>query len=387
MSIGNGVFSYMPPKRFRKMEAELATLSAFFARENDIVIVPQSIPDSWINKMKSLGFSMPVFLTKNEIPTNNIGYLRPWGWSPATHFYFKNIKQFTSSNFKHTVNSEWKESFRDLYSRKTSANILKKIIENANNPIFPSNEELPKICQSIDEVKAFVDCAQRVLLKAPWSSSGRGLYLLNPNEFNDINAQWVSGVLKSQKYVMAEYYKEKVCDLSFQFEVLEDFSIVFLGITFFMTDEKGNYKASYLDTESVLENNKELRVFLDSGILKIVRDKLYTVIQDSDISSEYFGSFGVDCMIYKEDGKFRFQPCIEINLRYNMGLLALKIRDKIHPDSRGIVVTEYVKHPEAFIAEMELKNPCLFKEELLYKGFVLLTIPSESNSFLTYILV
>lgn len=387
MSIANGVFSYMPPKRFRQMEADLATISAFFAGQDDIVIVPNTIPESWLKMMEKLGFIMPVFLKKEDIPKNSVAHIRPWGWSPATHFYFKEIKAFTSISFKETVNSQWKDSYRELYSRKTSAKLLRAIIEKEDNPLFPSIGEIPQVCKSIEEIELVVYKTNRVLLKAPWSSSGRGLYLLNPNEINEINKQWISGVLKSQKYVMAEVYKDKVCDLSFQFYVSEDQSIKSVGTTSFIADLKGNYKGNYLHTESIWDDNKELEEFLNNGLLKDVECVLKTALYKSEIPLNYYGYLGVDCMVYREKGILKFQPCVEINLRYNMGLLALKLSEKIHPKARGVLLTEYVSNVKHFVRDMQEKSPCVFLDNLLYKGFVVLSLPSKDNSFITYFII
>ena len=41
------------------------------------------------------------------------------------------------------------------------------------------------------------------------------------------------------------------------------------------------------------------------------------------ILPDYRGYLGIDMMIYSDSaGKYRVQPCLEINLRYNMGLVA-----------------------------------------------------------------
>jgi len=387
LAVANGVFSYMPPKRFREMEAALATLPSFFARESDIVITPGKVDKTWVDNMKACGFTMPQFLTKNEINNLEIDFLRPWGWSPAQHFYFKGIKQNCSKAFNSTVNSEWNDSSRDLYSRITSRDVLSSIISSNPLEIFPKIEELPRVCNSIDEVKQCVDSSERILLKSPWSSSGRGLYLLEPNILGEVNCQWVSGVLKNQKYVMAELWKTKVCDFSFQYFIDEQSDIESVGVTSFRTDKQGNYIGSNFSFHSVYENNARLKAFLTEDVISNLDSIIKSAINQSRIPTEYYGYLGVDCMVYEDDGQYKIQPCVEINLRYNMGVLSLKIKEQLHDNVKGFVSTDYVDNSPAFISEMQEKYPVEIVDNVLDKGFVPISIPNGTRSFITYILV
>lgn len=387
MAVANGVFSYMPPKRFRKMEQDLACIPSFFAKQNDIVIVPYDIPSDWVEKMNSLGLKMPRFLKYEDIPKEEISFLRPWGWSPAAHFYFKNLYENTSSEFKETVNSKWSDSFKDLYSRLTARNVLESIIKDSNSSLYPNIDELPVKCTSLEEVQSCVDSMDRVLLKAPWSSSGRGLYLLDPNVITEVNKQWISGVLKNQKYVMAEVWKEKVCDLSFQYSVDSNGDISFLGTTSFETDSKGNYKGNYINTESVLENNSKLSDFLHDDFLEEVNNNIIIALRKSLIPNKYSFVFGVDCMVYFENGIYKIQPCVEINLRYNMGYLSMKVKERIHPEAKGIVRTDYVSDVDSFLKEHEERFPIVMSDSLLKEGFIPLSYTKSSQAFITYLIL
>jgi hypothetical protein len=387
MAIGNAVFSYMPPKRFRKMEDDLSCIPAFFANENDIVIVSKNVDEIWIEKMKSYGLKLPLFKKYEDIPLNQISFLRPWGWSPASHFYFRDLYKHTSEEFKQTCNSIWIDTFRDLYSRKMSRSVLQTVLESNTSPLFPTLEELPIICTSIEDVRQCVDSIGRVLLKAPWSSSGRGLYLLSPKEITEVNKQWIYGVLKNQKYVMAEIWKEKVCDFSFQYFISNTGDISFIGVTSFETDSRGNYQGSYIHFDSVLKNNPRLENFLNPVLLDIINNSLLDAISKSKISNDYYGYFGVDCMVYEDNYSYKIQPCVEINLRYNMGLLSLKLRDKFHSQARGIVYTEYVSNIHLFIKEKSIDNPVIIRDKLIYKGFIILSSSQEESGFITYVLL
>lgn len=387
MAVANGVFSYMPPKRFREMEQSLETLPSFFAQDKDIVIVSNPINEEWINKMQECGFRIPIFATMESIQNTDIGFLRPWGWSPAQHHFFKNLKKKCSKTFINTVNSEWSESYQELYSRITAREILKYLLQDNPLEIFPKIEEIPTVCESIEEVKKLVANSERILLKSPWSSSGRGLYLLEEKLVTKVNEQWISGVLNNQKYVMAEIWKNKICDFSFQYYLDEKSEVHSVGITSFLTDTKGNYIGTNLCFSSIYDNNNYLKNFLNIDIINQLDNKIKSAIKLSKISTSYYGFFGVDCMVYEENGNYKIQPCVEINLRYNMGLLSLKIKEQLHNNCFGHVSTIYVRDISKFLKEMSSRFPAIIMNNKLQKGFLPITNPSKNSSFITFILL
>ena len=42
-------------------------------------------------------------------------------------------------------------------------------------------------------------------------------------------------------------------------------------------------------------------------------------------SGRYCGYVGVDMFVYESDGGFRLAPCVEMNVRMTMGLLARRV--------------------------------------------------------------
>ncbi|MDE6174295.1 MAG: hypothetical protein K2F88_01880, partial [Duncaniella sp.] len=47
------------------------------------------------------------------------------------------------------------------------------------------------------------------------------------------------------------------------------------------------------------------------------------------IGNSYRGWLGVDMMVYREDDAMKLMPCIELNLRMTMGVVALKMQEKL----------------------------------------------------------
>ncbi|MEI3118653.1 MAG: hypothetical protein V8T12_07605 [Parabacteroides johnsonii] len=62
----------------------------------------------------------------------------------------------------------------------------------------------------------------------------------------------------------------------------------------------------------------------------------------------YTGYLGVDMLVYrrKTNGEFAIHPCIEVNMRYTMGMVALRISQKyLAPNARGDMRITYTNKP------------------------------------------
>jgi len=72
---------------------------------------------------------------------------------------------------------------------------------------------------------------------------------------------------------------------------------------------------------------------------------------------------GVDMMICRTGKGFRLHPCVEINMRMNMGLVARRFFDRfVHADSEGIYRIGYFKREgEALKFHGEQQKPFLSK--------------------------
>ncbi|MGM0532401.1 MAG: hypothetical protein ACQER7_13730, partial [Bacteroidota bacterium] len=77
------------------------------------------------------------------------------------------------------------------------------------------------------------------------------------------------------------------------------------------------------------------------------------------------------------------QPCLEINLRHNMGLANIRLKRHIHPQAKGIWKAEAFRNIEwkHFCREKKQKHPPRFSEGKLRKGFLPLTNPEGNKQF------
>jgi hypothetical protein len=195
------------------------------------------------------------------------------------------------------------------------------------------------------------------------------------------------GIVKEQGYVIAEPYLNKVLDLAFQFEI-KNRKVAFLGISNFCTNKKGQYEGNYLN--GLPENlEKRLLEFADF-VSREIRQPLINAIETSEMAIFYEGVFGVDTLIYiDEKDNLKINPCLEINVRYTMGLLSLLLEKLIYQNKQGVYRTYYQPGNSfyTFKNEMEKKYPLKILNNKIESGFFALTDAAEDTLFGAYIFV
>ena len=165
-----------------------------------------------------------------------------------------------------------------------------------------------------------------LVLKAPWSSSGRGLRFVHETVEGNPHVQgWLRNLLDAQGSVMAEPYYNKVKDFGMEFGVLADGSVRYLGLSLFHT-ANGAYTGNILATETAKRDM--IRRYVPGGLLEEVQTEVCCQLA-SVFKGLYAGPFGIDMMIVRSGDAaredFLLHPCVEINLRRTMGHVALAL--------------------------------------------------------------
>lgn len=156
-----------------------------------------------------------------------------------------------------------------------------------------------------------LDTHDRLILKRPWSCSGRGVFPLSHLS----HRQAVSlgeGIIRRQGSVMAEIMLDRRADFSALLH--SDGSGVELhGWSLFQTSPEGRYEGSVIASQDyIVERLKVLGC--DTAVLgRALTEEL------PPLTAGYRGWLSVD-MLATTDG--RIAPCIEINLRRTMGVTA-----------------------------------------------------------------
>ena len=388
LAVANGSFSYQPPLLLQEMERDLAILPFVFCTPNDFVLTENKPSSEFQQKMAFAGFDLPRFCSLAELeafPEESFEAIFPWGWSPAAHFRLKKLKEKCSGEFRKTLVFNWNDNHKQLFERSTALDFLSSLLKN--NPLhwfIPEKLAGHKVTRC-EEIDLLLEKHLPLVLKAPMSSSGRGIQIIRKPKLNTPNKQWISGILKQQNYLIAEPFLEKRADLSFQFRILSENEIEYLGFSIFETNTNGQYQRTFIHAD--LKN-----IIPEEGAAefdKLIGDTatvLCNALKKSVYAAKHRGFLGIDALLLTCQGKLMIQPCIEINSRMNMGILTLFLEKRIHPKAGGRFELFHGKAGafEAFATQqIYLKHP-RFLEGKLYSGFLPLIEPNGQNKFGAY---
>ena len=374
MALANFTPYYKAPAEIVRMADELAALPAWYAPEGSVVKVKREadIP-CWER------------LCKGETPFPQVGWTTrwlssvyvPWGWSPTLVHTL--LQAGVGSGFLPSGGAlgEW----RRLSGRVCASEVLRSFADEKG----VCGES--RVCRTLEEVRKAWDGWGRCVLKAPWSGSGRGLVFLPCGVWPASAEGWAARILRTQGALMAEPIYDKVCDFAMEFCAGGEGKVSFAGYSLFETDAFGNYKGNLLASDAEIE--RRLVGYVPLETLHDVRRHLLRKLPEW-LGGHYTGYLGVDMMICREEG-YRVHPCVEINLRMNMGVLARLFFDRyVHPAAQGCFrIEHYAGSEEAlrFHETISQAYPVRLKDGRLAGGYLSLTPVCGNTRYQAYVCI
>lgn len=366
LAIANGGKNFTPSANVVQMADDLAFLPAYLGEEGDCVLVKE-MPDEQFNE--SVGGALGVAckaVTEEEVQTMDNVEAVPWGKSPKMCHWLA----------KRGLGEEWRPEQKDWYSRKTAREGLAWLVEEMS---LPQRDIIPRICNTPEEIEQEVSDG-KYIVKAPWSSSGKGLLALEQT-VSAKEKEWLSGVLRRQGYLMVEKRLDKTADFAMEFRK-DGEKVEFIGWSVFATGEHGEYCGNYIGPQEGIERGLVQRA--GAEVIEQLKEKLPEMLQR--VLPGYTGYLGVDMMLYRdESGQECVQPCVEINLRYNMGIVALMLgRKYVCPEAKGeFAIRFYSGEGEALSEQRRLqqKYPPVYENNRIKSGYLNLTPVNETTRF------
>lgn len=249
-------------------------------------------------------------VNENRLATVKIDWatverIEPWGWDAA--LVHKLRRAGAPPNL--LPSEDTLNEIRAQSSRLTATNLL---------AMLPR----PVVCEScwctdIERVEEAVAHYGRAMLKAPWSSSGRGVFAAKHPMTVPVR-QRCEKIIATQGAVEVEPFFERVFDLALEFNMCGNGKCEYLGLSYFLTNERGEYRGNDLRLSYV--GAKYFESFELKETIAAVSHGLSTVV-----GNRYVGPVGVDMMLFMDKGHLRLHPCIEVNLRRTMGWVALQL--------------------------------------------------------------
>jgi len=382
MAIENGTNSYMPPRVLSIFENELSPLMAFLGNEDDYVLYNNPKPNYFIDFWKKLNIELPQLVNSDQIDTNHISNIVPWGWSQL----IDKKQQYLSTNKNNYAHFKTHEENKHFFSRLTSVKLINEL-SKMTLPDIVNIPTLPRIVNTLEEIDQLLKRQPNgLVIKNLWSSSGRGLLFIKDEKTYAQNRNWIVAQLKKQKKLIIEPIYNKVQDASLQFTINKDQNYVFLGINYFDSDEEGHFEKEYLHTPEKIQN----KLPKDNQWIQQVAKNIILSMQKQNIHQHYKGAIGVDVMFILDKNKqLKLYPIVEANLRCNMGLINLHIKKLLDDNSIGHWQIDTFKEGEAmaFYQQQIEEHPILLKSNKIKQGFIPLTPVDQNTRFAAWGLI
>lgn len=349
LALASDTREYIPPKNIVRMESDLAALPAWWCSDGDAVLLdsPEAVQKN-NDFIKSINGN--IFITSPgegyDALCKRAGYTfrpAPWGWSKAA------VEKFHRFGMPCSMLPDESEldTIRNLSSKEFSVKYLKQLLSEAQKSVI-HDRLLGSKMQYATDLKT-LNIEERTIFKSPWSGSGRGVFAANSLEEPSIREK-LSGFIRKQGGFITDKFYEKILDFAFEYNIDNDGTAHFIGYSLFTTADNGYYGYNIADTQSQLK-----KIITDSGIddntLDILKN-LHCRLLQKNLNKKYHGALGIDMLAAMEDGILKIHPCVEINLRMNIGIAAMIIAEKHGCDNRQLTPPENT----VFTANIENKK-------------------------------
>jgi hypothetical protein len=366
---------------------ELALLPVWYADRGDYVYIEKNEQPGFLSLLP--GEIRPEVTIASEealrLHTSSFPEMQaaPWGLSRQSAGFYKDLM----SRHNVTVNPPvWKDEYVRLTGRQTGAACFKKIARLLPGASLPP---LPLFFSELPDIEAWLcEHPGAYVIKTPYSSSGRGLLWPDEGTLKDKDINWIKGALKKQGSVSIEPVLNVIRNFAMEFFINEQGKVRYEGLSVFDTSPKGAYRGNRLMRQEELENI--ITSSIGRTLFLQVKEAAAEAIRE--IYAGYAGYIGIDMLVYKtSEGANALHPCIEVNMRYTMGMAAIRLFEKyIHPDAEGVFNLIYGAEP-GMIANTHRKNqkdyPLTCKDGKLRSGYLSLCPVTKHTHYIAYILI
>lgn len=328
---------FTAPRQAALLATHGAPLMWWMGTPDDFVLIPQHLsPEEterlaeWENDMISRFGAGPAFV--DSLAGLSPDVLLPWGWS--TYVEQALLNRGLESNLLNRGMGNADEL--RMLSHRRSATVINERLGDAVDfsrygVAAPRGASEAK---SVEDVVGFAREHGGFYIKSPWSSSGRGVVASGSAPF-DVLLERCSGIIATQGSVMLEPAYDKDSDFAMLFSSDGEGRVTFHGLSWFAT--AGNaYTGNLLISDA--EILEKIAAKLPVPLIEDVKVALESVLSEL-VGSSYRGFLGIDMMIVRErDGKFGLVPCVEMNLRMTMGVVAHHLRSRLGDGFAGRVM-------------------------------------------------
>jgi hypothetical protein len=276
MALASGLSGYTAPETIERYSRSQWMLPRLWAGEDDLVW-------DW----------------KQDLTDKDITEVVPWGWSKALMY------RLSKAGVRREVmpSDAMLDGLRTLSSRVFTSKLQRELGLDV------------AVCKTWEEVEIFERCVGPAVMKAPWSSSGKGLMMVS----SPTARGWMQNTVAREGAVVCERWMNRVQDFALEFTVEESGAVRYEGLSVFRTSPTGRYVAHDFVTPE--DQRAALMQWVSEEEVQRWRKWWQKRLEEDDIRAfSYAGPMGVDMLV---DADGRINPCVELNWRMTMGHVAL----------------------------------------------------------------
>ena len=312
LALAANLSNFTAPHAGRQLRADLGFVPAIWAAADDFVLV-ENVEDAERRFLRLTRRPFGRFIGKEQICKHHFSAVDVWGWDLAIRAYL--LRWGVEAVVMPTVTQI--DAIRQLSHRRHAMQLLESLQ-------MPGTIGCASETDQMDIIADRLHRGEHLVVKAPWSSSGRGVRFME-GDMNIYDKGWVRHVIEKQGSVMVEPYYNKVKDFGMEFVSDGKGLVSYVGLSLFQTSN-GAYTGNILASED--EKEHMISRYISVDLLKAIRQKICTLMGVL-LKDRYAGAFGIDMMVVRRDDGdgFLLHPCVEINLRRTMGHVAISLTE------------------------------------------------------------
>lgn len=327
LALARDIVHYTAPPAAVALRRAGAALPLWYGSAGDC-FVSGGINDCWLAGMcDTFGIDIDVY---DHCPAR--WQPRPWGWSKASRHYFEAIG-FAPAQLPTDAELE---AYRQLSHRRTAIEAARRLREAAG---------IGEVAVEIADAALLPGLVREygnVIVKLPWSSSGRGLIAVDVSTL-ERQLPNIEGMIKRQGSVVVERQFAKTLDFALLYR-LDGGVCRDAGISVFQTTGLGIYTGNILAPRQELE--EKVKEAIGAEVYRRLTVVMSRVLEEL-AGSVYQGPLGVDFIAYQGGVSLA-----EINFRNTMGhVCALFYERHAQAGTRGLFEIRDSRLPDDFTAQ------------------------------------
>ena len=187
---------FTAPHAGRQMRHDLDYLPVLWAKDGDYILV-ENVNSARIHARRFMSYGQQVhFIDSDNIEQiiDEVTEVMPWGWDSAIKFQLEQLG--IKANVLPT--DENLSAIRELSNREYASHVLRELRELLDEDILIGESFSAR---NVAELTSLLEKIDKAVIKAPWSSSGRGVRYID-TMIDPAILNWANNVIKQQGSIM-----------------------------------------------------------------------------------------------------------------------------------------------------------------------------------------